>query len=263
MFIPHVQHVRMRNGAQEQTALLFYDGHASHISIRIIEGALENNIQIIKFPSHLTDRLQPLDKCVFGPVKQTWERLLVNNGKRKIGRCHTHLTKQEFSALIGQLWPKISTSNIISGFRTTGLFPLDSEKIPNDLFAKKHLERYLRERNMEKPSANRVVNENQAVTENQASTESQAAVSNESQLVQIFFGSSIKQEPMEATNEPRALGTRLKHHTYGEVLTSGDVLSRLKIAEDKKTKKGSCAKVKKVKVEDKKAKPQTKKRKVS
>lgn len=55
-----------------QGAALLFDGHSSHISYRILKLAMENNIQIVKLPSHLTDKIQPLDKCVFGPIKSCW-----------------------------------------------------------------------------------------------------------------------------------------------------------------------------------------------
>ncbi|KAJ8965365.1 hypothetical protein NQ314_004192 [Rhamnusium bicolor] len=41
----------------------------------------DGKCKTIKFPSHLTDQIQPLDKCVFGPVKTKWDKLLVEYGK--------------------------------------------------------------------------------------------------------------------------------------------------------------------------------------
>lgn len=69
----------------DATALLVFDGHNSHISLRIIKAAVKNNIQIIKFPSYLTDQIQPLHKSVFDPVKKVLDRKLVEFGKANIG----------------------------------------------------------------------------------------------------------------------------------------------------------------------------------
>lgn len=44
------------------------------MSLKIVKLAMENNIILIKFPSHLTDKLEPLDKCVFGLLKSVWEK---------------------------------------------------------------------------------------------------------------------------------------------------------------------------------------------
>jgi len=73
VFVKHVEQKRfdLKTNAK---ALLLYDGHCSHISVRIIEIAIKHNITLFKFPSHLTDKLQPLDKCVFGRLKTLWEK---------------------------------------------------------------------------------------------------------------------------------------------------------------------------------------------
>lgn len=63
VFVSHVQSLRLSRDLPQQTVILLFDGHASHITVR-------NNIHLVKFPSHLTDRIQPLDKCVFGPIKR-------------------------------------------------------------------------------------------------------------------------------------------------------------------------------------------------
>lgn len=73
-FIPYITRLREERNEPHQTALLLYDGHASHISFRIIEEADKAKIVLMKFPSHMTDRIQPLDKCVFGPVKKLGRR---------------------------------------------------------------------------------------------------------------------------------------------------------------------------------------------
>jgi len=235
-----------KNNLQNKTALLFYDGHSSHISLRIVELALENSVELIKFPSHLTDRLQPLDKCVFGPVKKTWERLLVNHGKSNIGKAHTFLRKHEFCSLLGQLWRKINESNIISGFVSTGLFPINVGKIPTDLFDKQDLERYLRARNVQEPiEVSTQTNEPNLVVETaeqEALTRSSITTSS-SEINSIFFATA--NTTLNDANIKKNPGTRLKHHTYGEILTSNEVISRLKIAEEKKTCKRRTVKIKK------------------
>ena len=56
--------------------LLLFDGHVTHISIHVIQRALTDNIHLLKFPPHMTDILQPLDKCCFGPLKRKWDHKL-------------------------------------------------------------------------------------------------------------------------------------------------------------------------------------------
>ena len=45
--------------------VLFFDGHASHISIEIINSAIDNDIELICLPPHSSSFLQPLDLGVF------------------------------------------------------------------------------------------------------------------------------------------------------------------------------------------------------
>lgn len=79
-FIDHVKNVREATEMIDQTAILLYDGHSSHISVRIVEEAITNKICLIKLPSHLTDKLQPLDKYVYGPLKRHLYSKLVDFG---------------------------------------------------------------------------------------------------------------------------------------------------------------------------------------
>ena len=46
--------------------LLLFDGHMTHIFIRVIQGALLDNIHLLKVPPHMTEILQPLDKRCLG-----------------------------------------------------------------------------------------------------------------------------------------------------------------------------------------------------
>ena len=41
--------------------LLIFDGHLSHVSVEVIEKAIEENVVLLKLPPHATDKLQPLD----------------------------------------------------------------------------------------------------------------------------------------------------------------------------------------------------------
>jgi len=109
------------------TALLLYGGQCSHISVRIIETAIRHNIILFKFPSHLTDKLKPLDKCVFGPLKTWWEKKLIQFGRSVMGKGPGRVTKSKFTEILyGCLWSEgMKSQNIISGFTSTRVFPVD------------------------------------------------------------------------------------------------------------------------------------------
>jgi hypothetical protein len=65
--------------------LLIYDGHASHTMFKMIETALEHNIQLFCLPPHTTHKLQPLDVGIFGPLQRAWfdqcDRVLDESGE--------------------------------------------------------------------------------------------------------------------------------------------------------------------------------------
>ena len=49
--------------------MLVYDEHATHINLKLIQHARQNDVTLQKRPPHNTDRLQPLDVCCFRPLK--------------------------------------------------------------------------------------------------------------------------------------------------------------------------------------------------
>lgn len=53
------------------------------------------------------------------------------------------MKRTEFSALLGEVWKESMLSkNVISGFLSTGVFPVDATKFPEDLFNPKELREY-------------------------------------------------------------------------------------------------------------------------
>ena len=116
--------------------LLLMDGHSSHFNPSVIKKAADERVVLFCLPPHTTHLTQPLDKGCFGPLKMHWRRecwtYVTNNPDRLI-------TRYQFSALFGQAWFKgMTMQNIISGFRTTGIYPLDrSALLPANEFRDK------------------------------------------------------------------------------------------------------------------------------
>ena len=77
---------------KKRPLLLLFDGHLTHVSVLVIERAMEEKIFILKFPPHVTDVLQSLNVACFRPLKREWERK--------------------------------------GGFEATGIFPVNSAKYP-------------------------------------------------------------------------------------------------------------------------------------
>ena len=127
---------------QERPLLLIFDGHLSHLDISIVEKAIKERVVIIKLPAHTTDLLQPLDKCVFRPLKCLWEKRLImwqRENQRSLAA-----SKSEFVDLICEIWHEaLKSDNIISGFRTTGIFPFNRDQYPISRLDPVKFKRYL------------------------------------------------------------------------------------------------------------------------
>lgn len=62
IFLKHTDDVK------DKPRVLVFDGHASHLSLALIQMARANNVVLLRLPAHMTHLLQPLDRAVFRPV---------------------------------------------------------------------------------------------------------------------------------------------------------------------------------------------------
>ena len=103
--------------------LLLLDGHSSHYQPNVVKKAAEEQVILFCLPPHTTHLTQPLDKGPFGPLKMYWREecqnyLVLNPGKT--------ITRFQFSQLFSKAWYRdMAMSNVIAGFRITGIFPFD------------------------------------------------------------------------------------------------------------------------------------------
>ena len=111
--------------------LLIQDGHASHISIDVIEFARANSIHMLCLPAHTTHVLQPLDVGVFKSFKTNFSKACTSYLSKHPGRV---ITPDILASLVAAAIPCSFTSlNILSGFRKCGLFPLNPSAVRDRL----------------------------------------------------------------------------------------------------------------------------------
>jgi hypothetical protein len=107
--------------------LLMIDGHSSHFSPSFVNRAAEEEVVVLCLPPNTTHKTQPLDKGVFSPLKRAWREechLYMQNNPGKV------VTRYQFSSLFCRAWLKaVTPTNIISGFRVSGIFPVDRYKL--------------------------------------------------------------------------------------------------------------------------------------
>jgi hypothetical protein len=126
-FIKYVQ-----RGDKQQPILVILDGHKTHINVPVLDWAKKNNVIMFILPAHTSHVLQPLDVGCFGPLQKIYN-----------GKCHrylrenpsTKITRFNVAALASESYHSaLSSDNLRSSFKKTGIFPLDSNAISKDNF---------------------------------------------------------------------------------------------------------------------------------
>ncbi len=112
---------------KEGKKLIIDDNLSSHISAEVIQSCRENNNEFKYLPPNSTDKLQPLDVGVFGPVKKTWRKILTEykaTNPTKLG-----LDKSEFPHLLAKLWTDTKPGQYLpAAFDCCGLYPVNIQR---------------------------------------------------------------------------------------------------------------------------------------
>ncbi|KYG40271.1 hypothetical protein M433DRAFT_160676, partial [Acidomyces richmondensis BFW] len=114
-----------------QRRLLIMDGHSSHITANVIAHCMEHTIDLLILPPHTSHALQPLDVSVFSPLKRALAAETDAASRLDSGR----MSRIEWTSMyIRARKTALRPSNILSGFKATGLWPLSPiavlEKLP-------------------------------------------------------------------------------------------------------------------------------------
>ena len=114
--------------------LLIIDLHKSHVyNVAFFDCMKANNIHVMAISPHTSHIVQALDSTPSAQFKKLWQRYLSEynfNTKAKI------LPKGAFWEGFWPAWSQAMTvANIQSGFRKTGIFPVNSEAIEKAKFS--------------------------------------------------------------------------------------------------------------------------------
>ncbi|KFZ24719.1 hypothetical protein V502_00815 [Pseudogymnoascus sp. VKM F-4520 (FW-2644)] len=106
--------------------LLVLDGHESHHSSEFKDYCQAKHIITLCMPPHSSHFLQPLDVGCFGPLKSSYSKQIEKMMRMQI----SHITKDDFlAAFLEAFNTSMTTKNIQSGFRATGLVPYNPESV--------------------------------------------------------------------------------------------------------------------------------------
>lgn len=109
--------------------LLIIDGHESHNSTEFQDLCKEKVITLC-MPSHSSHLLQPLDVCIFSPLKRAY-RSQISDLARLMA---TKIDKPAFIQAYKAAYYKVFTKeNVCASFRGAGLVPLDPQVVLSKL----------------------------------------------------------------------------------------------------------------------------------
>lgn len=124
LFIKWLEHfIAYVKPSVEEKVLLVLDGHTTHSkNLEAIQLARSNGVLLLQLPGHTTHRLQPLDVSIFKPFQTYYDEAIC-----KWLRTHEPpITQFEVAALLSEAYSRAATlSNAMSGFKATGIWPVD------------------------------------------------------------------------------------------------------------------------------------------
>ena len=134
LFLRYLDHfIKHVKPTPDSKVLLILDNHISRKSLEAIDKAKANSIILLTLPPHTSSKLQPLDRSVFKALKTYYSQecsiWMTNHMGRKI-------TEYDIASIMGPAFLKaMSPTNIISGFKSTGIWPYNPDVIDEENYA--------------------------------------------------------------------------------------------------------------------------------
>ena len=132
IFLDFLKHYnRHRVSIENKKAVLYFDGHRSHVTIEAIEYSIENNIELVCLPPHSSHRLQPLDTHFNKVLKQKWSEALSNY---LLNSDDLILPRDKFHRIFNPVWESMAEKRglIVDAFAHCGLYPVKNTVKPNE-----------------------------------------------------------------------------------------------------------------------------------
>ena len=133
LFVPLPQHfISYMNISQQNLGLLICDNDSSHITIASMTVTKESGLTLLTLPPHCSHRMQLLVLGVFVPFKRFYAYYANVWQRSNPGRVITIYKVASLSsfAIITAFIPKHTKW----GFKSTGIYPLNSKVFPADIF---------------------------------------------------------------------------------------------------------------------------------
>jgi hypothetical protein len=119
-----------REKANGQYRLLICDGHGSHTTPEFLAHAIEHQILVVLLIPHSSHLAQPLDATIFGPLKRILSGITTSIFQLGLSK----MPKDEWiEAYYKAHYRAFSIKSIKAGFSSTGIYPLNPNKVLNRL----------------------------------------------------------------------------------------------------------------------------------
>lgn len=133
IFLEYLDHfIQHSRASTENRVLLILDNHESHMSVDVINKARNSGIILLTLPPHTSNRMQPLDLTVFGPLKTYYSHEMDLWMRNNPGQT---FTIYNIAGALGEAFPRAFThANITNGFKASGIYPNNPDVFPDHYF---------------------------------------------------------------------------------------------------------------------------------
>lgn len=128
-FQKFIEHFNL-HAVKERPVVLLVDSVSSHINMSVFEDARSKGIELYRLVPNATHLMQPLDKGVFGPLKQTWHKVVRQHNRANPGNL---IGKNNFAEKLNEaflLFYKPLT--VVNAFKASGIYPVDGTVITKE-----------------------------------------------------------------------------------------------------------------------------------
>ncbi|XP_060604840.1 uncharacterized protein LOC132757544 isoform X2 [Ruditapes philippinarum] len=116
-----------KHACKDRPVVLLIDSVSSHISQGAFEMAKSKGILLYRIIPNATHLMQPLDKGVFGPLKQSWYKVMRAHAREKPGVA---IGKDTFSEKLKEAYLLFyKPLTVVNSFKSSGIYPVDSTKV--------------------------------------------------------------------------------------------------------------------------------------
>ena len=122
LFLKVIDHIIIHaKPSKADPIVLVMDNHVSHLSYDVLKRSKENGIHIVTLPPHTSNKTQPPDRTVFGPMTQYF-----NANSWQLSHPGQGITIYQSAEFIGAAYTKAcSAQNILNGFKASGVWLLN------------------------------------------------------------------------------------------------------------------------------------------